>query len=309
MELYDLRYAITVAEEGSLSKAAERLYITQPTLSQALRKIEQQVGKPLFERRPYGMQLTEDGRAFMGRARQVLQLMEKLDSELQKFTDVRLKTLNIGAPITWGGFLVSRIFRQFYAAYPTINLNISEMKSSLLEAVLLKRQVDVAIVAVPDPITAPIKRLNSAFILSDPILVAVPADSPICEKLLYESSEEFPMVPMEALQGEPYITYKAGVPIHATFKHLFEDCAIQAEPIAAVSSAGTAKRLAQCGMGWTLVSRIFARYCLAPPHPVYCVPILKDPPRLNVMVLWRKDEPARGELRYLIELLRNLDFS
>jgi DNA-binding transcriptional LysR family regulator len=79
LTLQQLRYTVAVAEEGSINQAAEKLFISQPSLSAAIQEIEKKVGKMLFKRTPRGMQLTADGAEFLGYARQVLQQMDMLE--------------------------------------------------------------------------------------------------------------------------------------------------------------------------------------------------------------------------------------
>ena len=87
MTLQQLRYIVTIAESGSLSEAAKELFISQPSLSKALREIEQAIDRSLFLRTPRGMMLTDDGQEFLGYARQVLQQMGLLE---EKYTGDRV---------------------------------------------------------------------------------------------------------------------------------------------------------------------------------------------------------------------------
>lgn len=135
MELYTLRYVLAVADSGNFSLAAQACHVGQPALSQQIAKLEKELGVALFARNPRGATLTEAGKDFVLRAREILQRAQALQAEMSFYAGLRKGSLNLGIItslqcINFGGMLSA-----FCGSYPDISVNIGEQAEQKREAV------------------------------------------------------------------------------------------------------------------------------------------------------------------------------
>lgn len=140
MELYTLRYVLAVADSGNFSLAAQACHVGQPALSQQIAKLEKELGVALFARNPRGATLTEAGKDFVLRAREILQRAQALQAEMSFYAGLRKGSLNLGIItslqcINFGGMLSA-----FCGSYPDISVNIVQEGTHRLLDLLLDRK-------------------------------------------------------------------------------------------------------------------------------------------------------------------------
>src|ERR1700758_119151 len=149
MEFHQLRYVCAIADTGSFSRAAERCHVAQPSLSQQVQKLEEDLGARLFDRLGRSVRLTEAGRAFLPHARSILQQMEAARSGVEdKRTDVR-GSVAVGVIPTIAPYLIPQYVAVFSKKYPEARLRISEETTPVLVESLRNLSIDVAVLALP----------------------------------------------------------------------------------------------------------------------------------------------------------------
>src|SRR5580692_921044 len=149
MEVHQLRYVCAIADTGNFSRAAERCKIAQPSLSQQVLKLEEELGTKLFDRLGRSIRLTEAGRAFIPRARTILEQMEAARSTAaDQNTDFR-GSVAVGVIPTVAPYLMPRYTARFAKRYPDAKLRIVEETTSVLIEGLRDLSIDVAILALP----------------------------------------------------------------------------------------------------------------------------------------------------------------
>jgi LysR family hydrogen peroxide-inducible transcriptional activator len=149
MEFHQLRYVCAIADTGNFSRAAERCQITQPSLSQQVLKLEEELGTKLFDRLGRSIRLTEAGRAFIPRARTILEQMEAArSSAADQNTDLR-GSVAVGVIPTVAPYLIPGYAARFAKKYPDAKLRIVEDTTSVLVESLRDLSTDVAILALP----------------------------------------------------------------------------------------------------------------------------------------------------------------
>src|SRR5690625_307772 len=148
MDIKQLQYFIAIAEEKNLTAAANRLHMTQPTLSIQLKQLEQELGVKLFERSNTGMELTDKGNILYKRAVNLVNNMEDIKNEIQETEKGKkgvltlvIKTLSIS------GF--SEILRYFHIKYPLVSLKIVQNDSFYLVEMIKTRAIEMAFVRLP----------------------------------------------------------------------------------------------------------------------------------------------------------------
>lgn len=151
MELRELRYFQTVALCGSYSRGSELLHISQPAVSRAIRQLEDELGKSLFERHSHGVKLTDAGQILLARSQVLLREVEQTKAEVQ--SGVTSPSGNIAFAITpaAGGVLVPALVEHFSAQYPNVFINVVGGFSASIHEWLVRGYVDLACVHDPLP--------------------------------------------------------------------------------------------------------------------------------------------------------------
>lgn len=151
MDRRELEYIIVIAQEKNLSKAAERLYVSQPALSRFLLKLETQAGLPLFERKKRQLVPTLAGELYLDTARKMLQLDQDLERQLKKLRECTHGKLTIGITPGRGHTVLPRVLPDFQEKYPDYELTILEEDVQTLEQQLQADALDLAFLPCPNP--------------------------------------------------------------------------------------------------------------------------------------------------------------
>ena len=207
MEIHQLRYACAVAETGSFSRAAERCQIAQPSLSQQILKLEEDLGARLFDRLGRSIRLTEAGRAFVPHARSVLeQLDEARSSVTAHHLDVR-GSVTVGVIPTIAPYLMPACTLGFTEKFPEAKMRIIEETTPVLVEGLRDLSIDFAILALPlrqkDLAVVPLR--------TEPVFAALAKDHPRARSK---------SLSLKDLRGEPFVMLRDG--------HCFRDLSIAA---------------------------------------------------------------------------------
>jgi len=174
MELWHLKYFIAVAEEGHITRAAERLGMQQPPLSQRIKAIEEELDVQLFHRRPRGVELTDVGRTFLKNARTVLAQLDHTFEATRRTARGEEGRLSIGiVPASPFHPFVPRVIRAFREAYPQVSVRLEERLGGELLDLLRSEQIDVAFTRTP---YANQEGLVINRLLEEPMLLALPSE-------------------------------------------------------------------------------------------------------------------------------------
>jgi DNA-binding transcriptional LysR family regulator len=177
MELRHLRYFVAVAEEGHVTRAAERLGIQQPPLSQQIQALERELDTKLFQRLPRGVELTAAGRAFLDEARAILQRTQQAIAAARRVGRGEAGRIGLGftSSASFQPF-VPRAIRTFRDTYPLVELALEESGTIEMVEALRARTIDVAFIRSPVPTTANLAVLP---ILDESMFVALPSRHPL----------------------------------------------------------------------------------------------------------------------------------
>ncbi|NVK19820.1 MAG: LysR family transcriptional regulator [Methylocystaceae bacterium] len=145
MDLKQLRIFLHVAETGSLSKAAQRLNVTQPALSRQIKMLEDDAGVPLFVRTGRGVILSEAGERMAPRARILAEEMERLKTDMTAFAGEISGEVRVGLPPSSGSVMAAPIVEKFHQKYPDVKLRITQLLSGAIHDNLLNGHLDIGI--------------------------------------------------------------------------------------------------------------------------------------------------------------------
>ena len=207
MEFHQLRYVCAIADTGSFSRAAERCHVAQPSLSQQVLKLEEDLGSRLFDRLGRSVRLTEAGRAFLPHARTILQQMEAARTGVEdKRTDVR-GSVAVGVIPTIAPYLMPRCVAAFSRKYPDARLRIVEETTPVLVESLRNLSIDVAILSLP----LRHKEFDVFPLRTEPLYAALPKDHAKARAMGLSLKE---------LRGEQFVMLRDG--------HCFRDVSVAA---------------------------------------------------------------------------------
>ncbi|KAB2336191.1 LysR family transcriptional regulator [Cytobacillus depressus] len=170
MNLRDFEVFKTIAECGSFSKASEKLFIAQPSLSKTIQKLEKKLGVTLFDRSNRIFRLTDEGQLVYKRAITVLQHMKELKIELEDTNEHIQGHLKVGVPQILGTFFFPKVAKAFTSKYKGVTLEIFEEGGLKVEKLVEKGEVDVAFVVIPTQS----KELEEQFIFEAPFVACLP---------------------------------------------------------------------------------------------------------------------------------------
>lgn len=181
MELHQLAYFVEVAATGNFTRAAERRHVTQPTLSHQLRKLEDELGEPLFQRTRAGAVLTPLGSALLPRARLILGEIRAVREEALAYAGAYAGVLNVGVIPTMAPYLLPELVRESSRRYPQLRINVREETTD--ELVRLAHEGDLHMVLLSfDPEEAERAGMLYEEIMRDELLLAVPENHPLAKR-------------------------------------------------------------------------------------------------------------------------------
>ncbi len=179
MEIRTLRYYLAVAREENMTRAAEQLHVTQPTLSKALKSLEDELGKKLFTRRSFSISLTEEGVLLRNRAEDLVAMADRIEREFVSLDDITGGDIYFGLAESYQIRYLAREIRQFKMTYPGLRYHITSGDTEQVTEKLDKGLLDFAVICeTPDEK----KYHHILFPESDYFGVVFPADSPLAEK-------------------------------------------------------------------------------------------------------------------------------
>lgn len=261
------QYVYQVYLDGSFSKAAEKLFLTQPALSIAIQKIETSIGAPLFDRSKRPLELTPVGEAYIRMIRQTQQLERELAQQIEDIKGSKTGSVRVGGSHYINSYILPDIFTRFSQDHPGIKLEIFESSPVNLLSMLEDRSIDITFSAYSEE-SYPAQEFLFYPAFQDHILLAVPKTYAINDRddiagavLSVEDikagrhlKDDCPTVSLDPFRQEEFILISAGNNLHDRTLQLFEEAGFQPKVKLTLSQTITAYHLAEHDMGITFVS-------------------------------------------------------
>ncbi len=292
MTLTELRYIVAVARERHFGRAAESCFVSQPTLSVAIKKLEEELGVTLFERASNEISVTPVGREILTQAEKVLEVAGTIKELAKQGKNPLVGPLRLGIIYTIGPYLLPEFMKHIIAAVPGMPLLLQENFTVRLLEMIKLGELDAAILALPLPESG----LMAEPLYDEPFVVAVPRDHPWAKRK---------SVATEELKGETMLLLGSG--------HCFRDQVLEVCPELlrfAPSPAGmqktfegssleTIRHMVASGVGVTVLPQTSL-----PTEPqrnelLRYIPFDKPAPHRRVVLVWRKSFPRRDAIEAL----------
>ncbi|MDD3251105.1 MAG: LysR family transcriptional regulator [Lachnospiraceae bacterium] len=203
----NIQYFLTVANEHSISTAAQKLYITQPSLSQAIKRIEDYVGVPLFKRTTNGLQLTNTGEQFYSTAMQTEKIWQNFSLNLSAPDTLKEGTLSFGITMQLGLKVLPDILIRFHQKFPKVNCNVHDAAHTQLEKEMMDGSLDLAITHIQHHQEHPTLSYDTFF--RDPFVIISSPERDFSDiPGIITTGPHGPEIDIRGLKGEKFIYTK-----------------------------------------------------------------------------------------------------
>ncbi len=251
MEIHQLRYFIAVADEGSFSRAAAKVRVAQPSLSQQIRKLEAEVGQPLFDRLPRSVVLTEAGRCFIDYARQILASIGDARRCVDELKGEVAGALAVGAISTIAPYVLPELVVTFQKHYPQVTLEIVEDVTAGITRRIEGGELDVALASTCQQ--SPTLRREA--LASEPLLALVPEGHPLAKKT---------MVELDDLKSQRFLLLHEMHCLSQQVNHLLESRRLRPEIALAGSQLSTIANMVAASIGVSIVPQLMVKHYATP---------------------------------------------
>jgi DNA-binding transcriptional LysR family regulator len=273
VELTPLRYFIAIARAGHMTRAAETLGVTQPALSAALKKLEEQVGAPLLHRTGRGVALTEAGAVFLEHAQDAVGRADAGARAVRELLGLQRGSIRIGGGATATSYLLPRVVSAVRRAHPGLRFFVREAGSNAVAAAVLAGELDLGIVTLP--ITqggggggGGAGELVERALVDDELRLITPAGHRLAEEHRTQSAERRareaggaapPGFRWRDLEGESVVGFEAGTAVRAVVDRAAGHAHVALNYVMELRSIESIKRMVAAGIGVGFVSRFALR--------------------------------------------------
>lgn len=287
MELRHLRYFVAVAEELNFRRAAEKVHVTQPSLSAQIRQLEEEIGARLLERDTHRVALTPAGRNFLEGCRGVLRDVEDCTRSTQRIARGEAGQLSIGFVASLGHGLLPGVLRTFRQKFPGIELRLVEMDTTQQIDALTARRLDLGFIGLGLP--TEISNLQLATVAEERLVVVLPQDHPLAPK---GRGTPRPL-PLSALAGEPFLlAARQSAPLYNPWLLvLCQQAGFQPNVVQEAGQPVTVLNYVAAGLGITILPAQFGRLSTV---GVSVVPLSRQVPSYRYCAAWipENEHPA-----------------
>jgi LysR family hydrogen peroxide-inducible transcriptional activator len=290
IKLKDLRYLVAVADTRHFGRAAERCFVSQPTLSAQLKKLEQYLGVQLIERQPNNVSLTEAGAQIVSRARRILEASDEVVTLARSHRDPLAGRLRVALLPTIGPYLLPRVSQAIRRALPRLELHLYEHQTVPMLEKLKSGELDLGILALP----VELEGLEARELFGEPFTVAVPQGHRLAKRGHVE---------VDDLANETLLLLEEG---HCLRDQALEVCsrvgAGESQDFRA-TSLETLRQMVATGAGVTLLPELATKGAYGDARGVVVLPFAKPAPVRRVGAVWRKTTARQPAIDALCSLI------
>ncbi|MGH8295181.1 MAG: LysR substrate-binding domain-containing protein [Steroidobacteraceae bacterium] len=290
IKLKDLRYLVAVADERHFGRAAQRCFVSQPTLSAQLKKLEQYLGVQLIERQPNNVSLTDAGEEVAARARRMIEASEEIVTLARAHRDPLAGRFRLALLPTIGPYLLPRVSQAMRRALPRLQLHLYEYQTAPMLQKLKAGELELGILALP----VDLEGLEARPLFAEPFTVALPARHRLAGHESVRAAD---------LEGERLLLLEEG--------HCLRDQALEVCSRAGVgesqdfraTSLETLRQMVATGAGITLLPELATQGAYGDARGVVVVPFAKPAPVRHIGAVWRKTTARRPAIDAVCKLI------
>ena len=291
MNFRALQYLVKLAELKHFSKAAEACFVSQPTLSTQIRKLEEELGVSLVERAPRHIMLTPIGEDIAHRARHVLRDIEHIKTAARLSKNPATGTIKLGIFPTLAPYLLPHVIPEIRQNFPELKLQLAEEKTEDILQMLDQGRLDAGLLALP--VDEP--GLDIVVLFEEPFVMAMPANHPLSDKKT---------ICIKDLEGEELLLLEEG---HCLRQHALEVCELAGAHERMdfhATSMETLRQMVATNAGLTLMPVLAVKPPIPKTDNICIRPFSSPAPSRTIVLVWRKSSPLGPFLRQLAESLK-----
>ena len=293
MNLRDLKYLVALADHKHFGKAAAASFVSQPTLSTQIRKLEEELGVPLVERAPRKVMLTPAGRDAAERARRIVAEVEQMKEAARRSQDPEAGTVRLGIFPTLGPYLLPHVVPRIRGRFPQLELLLVEEKSDVLLSRLREGRLDAGLLALP----VHDEQLHAEFLFEEPFLLAVPETHPLAKR---------DALKLDELSSQKLLLLEDG---HCLREQALEVCRLSGANEKSefrATSLETLRQMVAADVGITLLPTLAVKPPVARSDNIHLLGFSDSHPSRRIAMFWRKSSAMHGFLMELARVFREL---
>jgi LysR family hydrogen peroxide-inducible transcriptional activator len=290
LKLKDLRYLVAVADTRHFGRAAERSFVSQPTLSAQLKKLEEYLGVQLIERAPKRVSLTPAGEEIVERARRIIESGDEIVELARGHRDPLAGRLRLALLPTIGPYLLPNVAAKLRKHLPRLELMLYEYQTDVMLEKLNSGEIDVGILALPVPLDG----LESFELYKEPFMVAVPADHRLAKAR---------SIKIDDLHQETILLLEDGHCLRDQALDICSGAGVNEKQDFRATSLETLRQMVAAGVGITLLPELAARGAYGAARGVVVRPFVKPVPTRTIGAIWRKSSARRTAILALAKYI------
>ena len=293
MTLRDLKYLVALADHKHFGRAAAACYVSQPTLSTQIKKLEDELGVPLVERAPRKVMLTPAGRDAAERARRIVAEVEQMKEAARRSQDPEAGTVRLGMFPTLGPYLLPHVVPRIRARFPHLELLLVEEKSDVLLSRLREGKLDAGLLALP----VADDQLHTEFLFEEPFVLAVPESHPLAQRGSLTLAE---------LSHQQLLLLEDG---HCLREQALDVCRLSGANEKSefrATSLETLRQMVAADVGITLLPTLAVKPPVARSPNIHLLGFSDSHPSRRIAMVWRKSSAMSGFLQVFAQVFREL---
>lgn len=300
MDLKQIEYIVKIDDEHSITRAAEKLFVTQSALNQQLLRLEKELGAPLFHRSKVDMRPTEIGQVYLDNAREILRIKQRTYNLINDMTDAKKGRLSIGFTPGRGSEMFTHVYPSFHQAYPNVIVEPHELSVHRQQQMISQGNLDIGFQTLSER-----QRTDSEYIKlgEEEIFLLVPSIHPAAEQLAatQTASAPFPIANLTLFQYEPFVLMYKESTIRAITDEIFRKSGFTPNVLFETASNNTVLSMIEANLCCGVVPEYYVRRL---PKGISCF-AFPTHPSWDIAANYRKNGYLSEVAKYFIELVRN----
>ncbi len=290
LKLKDLRYLVAVADTRHFGRAAARCFVSQPTLSAQLRKLEDYLGVQLVERRPRRITLTEAGESIAARARGILESSAEIVTLAQSLRDPFAGRLRLALLPTIGPYLLPLVAPRIRKGLPRLELMLYEYQTRPMLEHLHNGEIDVGILALP----VRAEGIETRALYDEPFMLALPESHPLARRKEARAAD---------LDGATLLLLEDGHCLRDQALAVCQTTTAHEKQDFRATSIETLRQMVASGVGVTLLPALATRGAYAAASGLVVRPFAKPAPVRHIGAVWRNSSARTPAIRAVVDLV------